>query len=80
MTMVERVARALCRHSEPDCWRTHMEDARSAIVAMREPTQAMKNAGAEEMDTCDPADRCPGPDEVASGYQAMIDAALAGTE
>jgi hypothetical protein len=74
--MIERVARALCRHREPDCWRTHMIDARDAIEAMREPTEEMCEAGSEALDTYDPADHSPGPGNLRIGYIAMIDAAL----
>ena len=35
--MLERVARALCKHGEADCWETHMDDARAAVEAMRTP-------------------------------------------
>jgi hypothetical protein len=49
--VAEIVARALCRHREPDCWRTHMIDAADAITALEasgkwkivpvEPTEEM---------------------------------------
>lgn len=44
-SMVERVARAICRaHGkwiEDDSWRIYQDEARAAIEAMREPTDAM---------------------------------------
>ena len=44
-TMVERVARAICRATHPDMpWDRVIEfypQARAAIAAMREPTEAM---------------------------------------
>lgn len=43
MTMVERVARAICRaHGkwiEDESWHTYQDEARAAIEAMREPDQ-----------------------------------------
>jgi hypothetical protein len=41
MTMIERVARALCQHGQEGCWETHFADALRAIEAMREPTEEM---------------------------------------
>ena len=61
VTMVERVARALCTQSNLDdgyrddatfrasleagMWRNHEAQARAAIAAMRDPTEAMMDAG-----------------------------------
>lgn len=67
--MVERVARAICRHAmggESD-WSNFVADARSAIEAMREPTDAMIIAGVHHDNMGDMAGR----------WMAMIDAALA---
>jgi hypothetical protein len=59
--MIERVARALCRadNCDPDhessdpidagLWTRYEPDARTAIEAMREPTEAMWEAGATEL-------------------------------
>lgn len=79
-SMIERVARALCRcrASQPDyvlgwssvdqevhyCWNEWVEEARAAIQAMRTPTEAMVDAGY----------RAAGPPP--SQYVAMTDAAL----
>jgi len=67
--MVERVAKALCKHGG-DCWQMHIDDARAAIEAMREPTEAMESAG---WDSYDRNDGWSGPQYC---WQAMVDAAL----
>jgi hypothetical protein len=95
--MVERVARALCvRHgNDPDrlyvdrlghtrdypWWQSYVDDARAAIEAMREPTEAMEEAG-EDLVEWD-SDDCSGASfalyregDAAKFYTAMIDAAL----
>ena len=43
--MIERVARALARYldGEDDGWEYYTNEARAAIKAMREPTEAMIN-------------------------------------
>ena len=77
--MVERVARAICLADgeDPDerCedwmqefsgWRGYVESARAAIAAMREPTEAMLEAGR----STPPRTRC------LEVYRAMIDEAL----
>lgn len=78
--MVERVARAICEREGYDIeslkagkygehantWQDFLDDARVAINAMREPTEAMANEGH-------------GGNPVKS-YQAMIDAALGTVE
>lgn len=80
--MVERVARAIC--CSGGCWRvrdpryisqlpcaapTYLQEARAAIEAMREPTVAMEQAG---------ADASEGSTGLAWGiWGVMIDAALA---
>lgn len=75
MSMIERVARAICKEGShccqnegrPTCWASGYEDAaRAAIEAMRVPTPAMIEAGrwaAEEG----------GAETI---WSAMIDAAL----
>jgi len=76
-TMVERVARAICekswiaKHSSDESrkaaidanWHEFEDIARAAIEAMREPTDAMVDAGMTEL----PAFQA---------YRVMIDAAL----
>ncbi|RVT90204.1 hypothetical protein [Sphingomonas crocodyli] len=56
-TIVEKVARALCRAeggaptmpmNGKSLWQHYVPVARAAIIAMREPSEAMKTAGAEE--------------------------------
>jgi hypothetical protein len=76
MTMIERVARATHNHSRehanswdellPYYHNKYRQDARAAIAAMREPTEAMINAG----------DRTDHDVEAATVWQAMIDEAL----
>lgn len=39
MTLIEKVARALCRHDQATCWETHTGDAIRAIEAMRNPPE-----------------------------------------
>ena len=44
-SMVERVARAICRHEgDEEDWPCWFGEARAAIEAMREPTEAMVDA------------------------------------
>jgi hypothetical protein len=72
MTMIEKVARAICKtHGafDPDAltagvaaWKYYIPEARAAIAAMREPTDEIRRAGDQ---TISP-----------EAYQAMIDAAL----
>ena len=68
--LVERVARALCEDCGLD-WETATQEgwerqARAAIAAMREPTEAMLEAGR----STPPRTRC------LEVYRAMIDEAL----
>ncbi|MBU6408053.1 MAG: hypothetical protein KGS44_13145 [Alphaproteobacteria bacterium] len=74
-TMVERVARAICRAAHPDMpWDRVIEfypQARAAIAAMREPTQDMEFDGAHVLPDYDP-----GCEDAKACWQAMIDAAL----
>jgi hypothetical protein len=49
-------------------WSLWTEDARAAIEAIREPTEAMERAGQEE--------ELSGTEDVKAIYRAMIDAAL----
>jgi hypothetical protein len=76
--MIERVARAICASGvciDPDSydvdryWRRWIPEARAAISAMREPTEAMKRA----------ADRLPDVMSVGDEWRAMIDEALKDT-
>lgn len=79
--ITERVARALFKmfRSVPpqgEAWRDYLEDAKTVIEAMREPTEAMVLAG---YDTGSPG-FCDEPGEngtPAEVWDAMIDAALA---
>lgn len=87
--MIERVARAICRagicgpkdhldEQENANWRKFVLEARAAIEAMRDETQAMRLAGIAEWS------RDPKPEEISDSpskafsavYRAMIDAAL----
>lgn len=84
--MIERVARAICFHEvrgQFDClcagasackrWRDGFDDAaRCVLLALREPTEAMRRAGICATAT---ADAVSTPDERAV-WKAMIDAAL----
>lgn len=79
VSMVERVARAICklRHG-PKSFESHgmmraacMADARAAIAAMREPTEAMCEGGAASAEF-----RCIHADDTPSVWRGMIDAAL----
>ena len=73
MTMIELVARAICKtHGafDPDAltngvaaWRYYIPEARAAIAAMREPTNEIRRAGDQTMSQHE-------------AYQAVIDAAL----
>lgn len=75
---LERVARALCEldANPPDAtmdgkplWQDYLPEARTAIMALREPDTAMVSAAALE------AGRT-GNDDFARIYRAMIDATL----
>jgi hypothetical protein len=83
--MVERVAKALsiadgnhpdaCSNDEDSqpIWHLYTADARAAIEAMREPTQAMIHAGQNTY--CDHGDQNCG---CAVSWSAMIESALCG--
>lgn len=85
--MIERVARALTLHegSDPDGpttiadrpkrWMLVIEDARAAIEAMREPTEAMVAHAHEEFDLA-PFGIFPGPFTLEKVWRAMVDEAL----
>lgn len=86
--MVERVARAICRQANIDdgyddglvfknsmdagMWKNHIDQARAAIEAMREPTREMGWAGLHTTDALD-QERT---GVVSDVWQAMIAAAL----
>jgi hypothetical protein len=87
-SMVERVARALCKANgkDPDAivgvrpyWIAYEQVARAAIEAMLPPTGAMLKAGQEDMtgmEIC-PEDHCTScQHRVKAGWEAMITAAL----
>lgn len=70
--MIERVARALAKLADNDNWNEFVPDARAAIEAMREPTDAMMAA----VDCAgEKADWLSGRAWTAA-WQAMIDEAL----
>jgi hypothetical protein len=77
--LVERVARAMSERRASRLYRIPdaLDDARVAIAAMREPTEAMQVAGATEdvcvAHTAEHRGRCLTPTHV---WRAMIDAAL----
>lgn len=86
MTMIERVARALCQQvhgfggSESEIssavdrfWTNHVSDARAAIEAMREPNEAMIPAGNIPMPALGQGITFNSADKV---WRDMIDAAL----
>ena len=66
--MVERVARAIIREFPGDCaWGDAVAMARAAIAAMREPTEAIRDAAGKLIST---------QHLQADIWRAMIDAAL----
>lgn len=86
MTMVERVARALCLQEGEDpnqetpyhpkvthLWQHYVPSARAAIEAMREPTREMLAVG--KRSSC-ADDIYLTVDEVSAIYSAMVEAAL----
>lgn len=81
MTMIERVARAIShieKGSEAD-WTYFITTARNAIAAMREPTDAMIEAGMDydERELNASLGRAPTVEECQAGeWRAMIDAAM----
>lgn len=93
-SMIERVARSICRESgaicvmdedpaRPACTRKNCENislARAAIQAMRTPTEAMLEAGADPVLKLTQADGARttgwGCSAAAIVYQTVIDAAL----
>lgn len=70
MTKIEEVARAIAGQfaQSADLWEDFVDTAHVAIKAMREPTEAMVDAGAEY---------APGAGDARDAWHAMIDAALA---
>lgn len=78
MTMIERVARALARHDNPkyeNWWPGYERRARTAIAAMREPTETMVEGGAGIISNQDMAADRPLP-TLSNAYRAMIETAL----
>jgi hypothetical protein len=81
-TMIERVARALCRfegHLEnipfegQPMWASYIDQARAVLTAMRDPTEEMREAAAS-------LDLSESPIEVSGPlyFSSMIEAALVG--
>lgn len=77
---LERVARALCEldGNPPDArmdgkplWQDYLPEARAAVMALREPDEAMLSAAAS-------ADSSLRGEDIAPIYRAMIDAAMTG--
>ena len=84
MTPIERAARALCRldgHPEmatmdgKPLWQDYLPEARAVIEALHEPSQSMREAGAEIVRALCP-DHSPAAaeDDAASVWRLMIDA------
>lgn len=80
MNMIERVARAIhCNISSDYCWPYMLDDekelyriyARAALIAMREPDEAMVEAG--QATECEHGDMTCG---AANAWRAMIEVAL----
>lgn len=88
MEMLERAAKAHYERLHYTRWENltpstragFLAAMRAAIEAMREPTEEMCDAGADRLDTNDPADRCPGPNDMERAWQTMIDAILSNTK
>jgi hypothetical protein len=77
MDMIERVARKMCgidglpqdtRYEGKAMWESYASEARTIVMTMREPTEAMKQAWASNS---------PGGSNAQLDWTAMIDAALA---
>lgn len=73
-TMVEKVARAISAigSGSDSNWSDYTEEARAALQALREPTEAMADAF-DNMKAWDDDDRLP---EAREAMEAFIDAAL----
>lgn len=75
--MVERVAQAICGNDNPaNILEIHRHRARAAVVAMREPTEAMEAAGDNLDDWGVPSDPGGGNTSALAHWHAMIDAAI----
>lgn len=75
MTMIERIARAICHEQGKSSvhWTSYVEDARGVLLAMREPTELMIEKGMWSRTTSGTYS----PREIATTiYTAMIDAIL----
>jgi hypothetical protein len=75
--MIEKVARALsaAEDGNEENWRSFTPDARAAISAMREPTEAMANAGGLAINA-DEDVLAVTAQEARQAFTAMLDAAL----
>lgn len=82
MTMIETVARAICRtqtqDDEGDYWKAFLPEATAAIQAMRDPTDTMKVAGGLRCEEIMFEGKSSGVifDDMATVFVTMIDAAL----
>ncbi len=71
--MIARVARAICPKNMPQDWLDYVDEARSAIEAMRAPTEEMLRA--EDRLTSCGANRLP-EYEARAVWRSMVEAAL----
>lgn len=78
-SMIERVAQAIAKAQTQteSMWQAFLPEASAAIEAMREPTEAMVDAGGDEEVFADGAAYMSLGRVAVEAYQAMIDAALA---
>lgn len=88
--MIEKVARAICvcGGDDPDetgkdvhgvpivAWEMWGEEARAALLAIREPTEKMVHAGSFEIMEHNGNHYCPDPETMRLAFQAMISDAL----
>jgi hypothetical protein len=59
-----------------DYWKDYIFSAKAALAAIREPTEAMKRAGSQELDAYDDQTKPDNPEIAAAIYRGMIDEAL----
>ena len=77
-SMIETVARVLATriYGNDKLWQDCTDDARAAILAMREPTEAMEDAGIEAVKAMAAGLDPVYPEDARCYWYAMIDAAL----